>query len=258
MKSKKIKVGALAMALVFAMSGSAFAVTSGGPSGGVGGVGQPTPDEYAHNADTTISIFESSQNAGNMSYTIPLYVTMAVSKGKAEVAVPDTYGITNNSKIDQGSTDKMEIGVTGVTFEKLKGSTYNTVAATPTTKDDILLSIGGVTMPALSDPKSEDLALATIYGTGSEFGTGGATGKPKAIPPSPALYPLHLKGTVAEGTGIDRTDKDAVAQFRVKYQVALLKTNGDPINGKVYSGSNWQQAGLKNWDENAPTTPAGN
>lgn len=255
MKSKKFKVGAVAMALVFAMSGSAFAA-GGSPAGGT--PGSPSDAEYAKNADTVFSIFSSSQNAGNMSYTIPLYVTMGVSQGKAEVAVPKNYGIINNSK-DATTEAPMNIGVTSIQFEKLPGSFYQTVTSVDgkTSAAAIQLSIGGVNMPARD---KEGFDTIKIDGTHSGVFWDTTGTKVKAIAPSTALFDVPIVGKVVADVSPKRDEKKAAAQFRVKYSVSLLTKDGEPL-GSVYAGSDYHQAGLDDKTDGTPgwdvDTPSG-
>lgn len=242
MKSKKIKVGAVAMALVFAMSGSAFA--AGGSAAG-GTPGSPSDQEYGQNADTVISIFQSEQNAGNISYTVPLYVTMAVSNGQAKAAVPNTYGIINNSKKENG--EAMNLGVTAIKFEKLKGGKFKTTSkAAITDPEEINLKIGEVQMPDMSAPGFKNITLNKDNGGLFWDKTATGDGHLTPIPVSTKLFQIPIDGTVQVAT--NRTSADGtVAQFRVKYSVALLDNNYKPV-GNQYVGSDYVQAGLPDWN----------
>lgn len=242
MKNKKFLSGALAAALALSLTTPALAA------------GYPPPlqgdAEQVAQSDTTIAIFESKADITQLSFEVPLYVTMAVVDQKAQVVTPDNYGIFNTSG-GKNPTD-FDIGIIGVSFTKLVGSTYNTVGSGAVGNDtDIKLSIGGVWMPALNaegaaadvnlgDTASYDTTVAAADALYNPNAAGGA--KPTAIAPN-TFFKLPIKGTVQAAT---RDNKAAVAQFKVNYTVAALDDQGNPI-GAVYTGNNSVDAGLGQW-----------
>lgn len=243
MKHKSMKATTLAAVLALSMSASALAAphNSDGSAGTTTPGTRPGPNEITANADTTISILTTASTQPNISYTVPLYVTMAVINGKEDVAVPDNYIITNTTPKD-GETQPA-IGVTNMSFEKLAGSTFNTVESATTVgtnANSIYLKIGEESMPALSAA-----GISSFKPTGSVFVT---ENKPTRL-----LGPtkLNIVGKVANTT---RTDEATAAQFRLKYTVSLLTAGGQAL-GAVYAGDDSTSAGLQQWiDDAAPTT----
>lgn len=221
MKCKKMKEVSLAAVLTLALTTTALA--AGGSSTGTDGKAS---------SDTTVSIMQAKINPYNVSFTVPLYMTMAVMASDTHVKVPDNYYITNTTKADGSApADSTNIGVTDMTFEKLTNSTYNTVSQTaPTGAQDIHLSIGGLVMPALSAPGTSPVTLSGVLGT--------------AQTPTPIKTTTPLKlDIVGDVSSTKRDEAKAVAQFRVRYTVSLLSTAGAPL-GLVYAGDDKTAAGL--------------
>lgn len=225
--SRKATTLALALAMM-ASATTAFAA----PGEDLGG-NTPGEAERKGNGHTTISIMTAATALENVSFEVPLYATMAVIKTQANVETPKNYQIKNTAKAGGRS-----IGVTAVNFAKLADTGFNTVAATPTAATEILLTIGGATMPALNAKGSKNAVL-----TGSVFVK---ETKPASIAAASTLN-LPIVGTV---TAVERTDGGAVAQFRVVYTVSALDAAGNPM-GAVYAGDDSFRAGLG--DQSTPT-----
>lgn len=260
LKLKKICTVFLAVGTITAMSLPALAAEKLGR--GSQEAVRPDGSEAVRSAigeqedgDTTVSIFVARQHLGNVSFTVPLTVTMAVEEGQKDVYVPDsgTYSIANTSKAE-GSIPPFDIAVVKMEFKKLKGSSYNTVEGPLVTgNQDILFQIGKVTMPALSTPgESKDVTLRAEHSQFLEDSSaeGYAASKWKRIAATPgddASAPtnklmLDLKGTVAETAG--RSDRPSVGQFQVTYILSPLSKGGVPL-GRVYAGNNRADAGLE-------------
>lgn len=227
MKHKRLKVGTLAAALTLSLSATALA------SPGTGGPGA-SPEEIKANSDTTISILESTEKNPNISYTVPLYMTLAVVSNDATVKVPTNYGITNTTAAATGETNPPKIGVTNMSFQKLDTSIFNTVGKATdvgtSDKKNIFLTIGGEDMPATG--MANELHSFVPKGTVLAI-----SGKPK---PLSGYTNLAITGQVAPVT---RTNSKTTAQFRIKYTVSLLDTSGNPL-GAVYAGDDRTAAGL--------------
>lgn len=219
MNNKRMKATTLAAILALSVSAPALAAGPG-----------TIANNANANADTTISIFSTSSSQANMSYTIPLYVTMAVANMDTDVKVPTNYDIVNTTAVDDKGKQP-SIGVTQMSFEKLSTSGYNTVVGAPATANDIQLTIGGETMPALS-----------TQGAADPWAPKGAVlvenGAPKKII---GTQNLAIKGTV---TAAARSDLPTAAQFRLKYTVSLIDASGHAL-GAVYAGDDRTAAGLK-------------
>lgn len=231
MRHKQFKVTTLAAALALSFAATSMA---GVPTPGSGGGGTPSKDEVEANSDTTISILESTTKNANISYTVPLYVTLAVVSNQAAVKVPDNYAIANTTAPEtEGSLDTVpKIGVTNMSIERLSTEAFKTVESTPAASDakQIKLSIGGEVMPAVSDVH----VVHSFTPKGTIFMSGG---KPVGLT---GTTKLPIEATVAT---VARTDKATAAQFRVKYTVSLLNASGEAL-GAVYAGDDRTAAGL--------------
>lgn len=234
MKNKRMKATTLATILALSLSAPVLAA---GPAPGSGGGTPPGEDEIKANADTTISIFSTASSQANMSYTVPLYVTMAIANQDAVVKVPTNYGITNTTKNDDAGKQP-NIAVTNMSFEKIKADGFNTVAADPADANGILLKIGHETMPALSAK-----GLQTMVPSGDILVTGGKPTPIGALETNKGYLDLPIQGTVQKTT---RTDSATAAQFRLKYTVSLINDKGEAL-GAVYAGDDHTAAGLPDW-----------
>lgn len=242
MKHKKLVGLAIAGALVLSLTTTALAASTGS-----GGNLPPTEHERAANGDTTISIMQAKVDPKNVSFTVPLYVTMAVVEQDDVVKVPDNYGITNTTPPGAngaGDDQYLNIGVTAMSFEKLHGSTYETVADPGGTNPvvgntSIFLTIGGMTMPPITNTEvtTADAGVLKPVTIGGVLGTAAT---PTKIGRNQTLN-LPLVGKVAKAA---RSEDEAVAQFKVKYTISLLDSTDKPL-GWVYSGDDRTQAGLE-------------
>ena len=222
MKFKRFIGTGLSLALTLSLATSALAT------------GAPPPGTHTTEGNSTISIMTAAVDPKNVSFTVPLYVTLAVVSGDGAVKVPDNYMITNTSNGGAVSED-YKIGVTAVSFEKLTGSTFNTVAsaaAVSTELTNIYLTIGGLGMPALTAPGTQAVTLTA----------GSAFGEPTAPTPIDVngTMALPITGAVYNTT---RTGAATAAQFRVKYTISLLSGGTTPL-GLVYAGNDHVAAGL--------------
>lgn len=240
MKHKSMKATTLATVLALSMSAIALAA----PHNSDGSVGTTTPgtrpgsNEITANSDTTISILTTKSTQPNISYTVPLYVTLAVVNKDAAVKAPNNYTITNTTPDDTTTHTKPKIGVTNMSFEKLKEDGFKTVtnaAAVGTTDlNNIYLEIGGIAMPDLAAKGIKPVTM----GNNNTLVT--AEGKPVGLT-DPVT--LGITGTVAN---VERTEGATAAQFRLKYTVSLLNAAGNAL-GAVYAGDDSTAAGLKEW-----------
>lgn len=222
MKKRRILAGTLAGTLTGAM------LTAGLSFNGLAAVGDNSPTGDQH---TTFGIMEAAQDPTNVQFEVPLYVTMAVVSGEANVRTPQGYNITNRA-----AAGGYSIGVTSMSIESIGTWTTVATAAAVDSATKIFLSIGGATMPATAVGTGRE--LVTLAG---DFGTAAA---PTPIAPqaslSTAVNGMAITGTVQAAT---RTDKRAAAQFRIRYTVAALNGAGAPL-GAVYVGDYRTAAGL--------------
>ncbi len=253
MKNKKVLALAMAAAMMVAPI-TASAEEWQGPTGnGVGNDEVHTGDkaEFGH---TTFSVIEAKQNPNNVSFEVPLYVTMAAIDGETDLIVPENYSITNTSAKLVGaggvnelnSADAFDIAVIKMDFSKLAGSTYNTVASGGGAKG-MVLTVGGATMPALSEAGTESVDLksaANKFHDGSKFVAIPAIDKTVdnvTITPELVLPIVATLGAPAEIT----ENAGAAAQFKITYTVSALDGDGN-LMGSVYAGDDKALAGLDN------------
>lgn len=233
---KKKIMAAMLAALVLSQGMATFAKPA---------TNNPTGEEH-----TTIGIMESTTNVGQASFEVPLYVTTAAITQKADLVCPEGYDITNTA----GTNGGRAIGVVSVTVDRLDNATWNTVKAVPTTnKDDVQLSIGDLVLPVVNaTTKSATVKIATdgqntafydddnnkIQAIANGQTLSQAAGGPAA---GTAGYKgLGITGKIAK---IDRTDKGAAAQFRIRYVISALDAAGDPV-GSTYVGDDKTAAGF--------------
>ena len=238
MKKKKF-LAVLAAAMVLSQGIAAFAQEVDN---------NPTGDEH-----TTIGIMESTTAVGQASFEVPLYVTTAAISNQANLMCPEGYDIKNTSK----DPDAHDIGILTVSIESV--GDWSTVTGTPNTTKEVKLTIGDLTLPAVS-PTSKTATVdirndASAHSSAFYGKTNGKTNKVTAISKGETLS--QAAGGAAPGTagykGLDitgivqnttRTNTKAAAQFKVTYVVSALDDNGDPI-GNTYVGDNKAAAGLQ-------------
>lgn len=225
---------------LFAAVIAALAVSQGVPV-----MAAPATNSPASGQHTTIGILEAeSENISNASFEVPLYITTAAVSNKAELLCPENYDIKNT-----GSTN---IGVLSLTVAKADGSTWETVTTDPLADKKVKLTIGGLTLPEVTDAKKS--ATVTFLKTQDDcafYGkTTGKTNKLTAIEPSNTLSAAAAAGASTKGLEITgkvfsqkRSNIKAAAQFKVTYVVSALDNNGDPI-GITYVGDDDKIAGF--------------
>ena len=225
---KKKIMAAMLAALVLSQGMTAFANPS---------TNNPKGDEH-----TTIGIMESTTNVGQASFEVPLYVTTAAISNQTALVCPEGYDITNTA----GTNGGRAIGVVRVSVEKL--GTWNLVSATPSGQYDVKMTIGDLTLPAVSAQNEVKTVNIATEGQNSVFYDNGKS-KLQAIPSGKSLSVaaggtdgkgLHITGEVKSVT---RTNQKAAAQFRIRYVISALDDAGDPI-GSTYVGDNRAAAGF--------------
>lgn len=225
--------------LAITPAASLYAAEYEGPEGDLGEL-TDDQEEYGH---TTLSILYAKQNPNNVSFEVPLYVTMAATGGKTSITMPTNYSIKNTSaKYVEGNDDiaAYDIAVVGINFTKLKGATYATVESAGTTAYEMLFSIGGVIMPAINIESGEVSLDADMKANTSVFYSNNQF---KAIPASGDVeLNIPLSATLGTAPYFDGNNTP-VAQFKVCYTVGAMNASGDVL-GSVYAGDNKDAAGL--------------
>lgn len=244
-KSKKMLALALAAVVAVTPVLPTYAYEYTGPEGEAS---DADGDAYGH---TTFSVIEAFQDPSNISFEVPLYVTMAVIDGETDVITPSNYSITNtSSKFAEGDVDDDDyfpgytIGVVGMEFSILGGAKYSTVASgAGTATTDMELSIGGLYMPTLTAGTNDVTAQVDVTSASSPFYST-SNSEYVGLTPSGTTATIDLTigaklAKAAELTAI----AGAAAQFKIKYTISALSDDNQPI-GSVYAGDNKAAAGL--------------
>lgn len=190
---------------------------------------------------TLVGVQTADVDSSSLSYSVPLYVTLAVTnqKGTATVLTPDDYRMFNGSLTPDNKP--APIGVTAIDVEGIKGRTWkltsNPQLAKPGQPNEISLTLGGVPLPELAADATKAVS-ANITAENNVFYTKGATtelGKYQHIAgKDDGGTSIPIVGKLAPGFTIDQ-DVPTVPQFRLHYTVSLLNGAGKPI-GAFYDG----------------------
>jgi len=208
-KTRRFMTAAMAAALAAILPMSAVAQTNSGATGG-----------------TSFGIVQTTATPANVSFELPLYVTMAVVSNDTAVVMPSDYKIKNLA-----ATGGYDIKISGMEVEKLAGSTFSLTSDNNPdnmSKNQIYMKIGDAALPAL-----------TTEGTPTAVTLTGSTLETKQIAPD-TEYDIALEGVVL---GAPRTAADAAAQFKVTYTVSAVDTSGATIGG-AYVGDSSSAAGF--------------
>lgn len=233
----------VALAAALAVSLSALAYAAGVPDG-FPAVIDP--------GKTMVGVQTADLDSSTLSYTVPLYVTLAVTnkteKGTGTTAVtpavvaPDNYRMTNTSLTPENAF--APIAVTGISVEDLPGKTWTLSTRDPSTTlpgmspNRIHLILGGVSLPGL-DGTTDTIRAANIKekdpsdpsSTGNVFYR---DGKYQPIAGLPMGTQIPIKGVLPPKYKI-KADVPTVPQFRVHYTVSMLNKAGMPV-GMFYDG----------------------
>lgn len=197
-------------------------------------------EEYGH---STVSVLLVESNAKNVSFEVPLYVTMAAVDGREDIITPSNYSITNTSanSVEDSEEEVYDIAVVGITFTKLAGATYSTVETQGTQYHDLMFSVGGLLMPAISRDLGEVSIDLDVTAKDSVF----FSNNDYVAIPAYGNTELHIP-LIATMSDIPtfEDNKNAVAQFKICYTVTALTTSGDPL-AYVYAGDSKEEAGLE-------------
>lgn len=199
---------------------------------------------YADNQieDSTVFGVMLAASQKNISFEVPLYVTMAVTGGFERVTAPGNYTLKNTS------VNNLDVGVIGMQVEKVTGSGWNLVAATPATDKEMQLAIAGIPLPPLANAAApiEVINLASNANIANVTTGVSPLGQwlngewvPTRIAKDQTIT-LPISGTVQS---IKRTDAGAAAQFIVTYVVSAMDAGGTSLIN-TYAGNSATQAGF--------------
>ena len=181
---------------------------------------------------TALSLGVSQMAPETVSFEVPLFLTMCVagSGGVNEVIVPSGYSIKNTKK-------DIPMAVTGLRVAGLGSSDWSVVetVAPGRTQKEIAMSIGGVSLPALT-AGSTVVQEVNLTGPGSAF-YDSSSGRYKRIGEEDSegiTMPLEITAQVSGGyTPIDQARP--IAQFKLLYTVSCIDGLG-VILDKDYEG----------------------
>lgn len=233
MKKRRVLHSFLGVALTAALALPLSALTYG-----------PTAPDGFPDVDpgkTLVGVQTADVDSSSLSYSVPLYVTLAVTnqKGTAAVLAPDDYRMFNSSLTPDNKP--APIGVTGIDVEGLKGRTWkltpNPHKAAPDQPSEISLTLGGVPLPELAVDATKTVSVNITADTNAFYtkGTETVPGTYKRIASKDdGGTSIPIVGNLAPGFTIDN-DVSAVPQFRIHYTVSLLNKADKPI-GDFYEG----------------------
>lgn len=188
---------------------------------------------------TTVGVQTVDMAPSSLSYTVPLYLTVAAAaglSGNPKVVTPEGYSLKNTTDSAPDGTYP-GIVVSKVEVQGIAGGTWSLRSA-PATGQEISLSVGGLALPDV-DAGNVQFKEAAITANDNSF-YDSAAGKFRQILGGPDAKALTLP---VEGTlpaAFVPTDVPAAAQFRIKYTVSLLDGEGDPV-GISYEGPSKEQ-----------------
>lgn len=254
MKNMKKFMAVMAVASLVATSGmTAFAYEYKGNQG-TNGTLSDDAKEYGH---TTFSIIEAQQDPSNVSFTVPLFVTMAAVHGETELVVPTNYSITNTSKESAANADDaFDIAVIGMDFTKLQKASYSTVASGGDNKS-LVLTLGDLVMPTITEDTTdaEVTKAVDIVGQTSDFydvfSTAVGAKKEFRLIKENETFDITIAGTLGALANIT-ANVAAIPQFKIQYVVSGVTEDGDII-GAVYAGDDKVAAGIGSYTAAAPT-----
>ncbi|MEG1445686.1 MAG: hypothetical protein RSC58_00285 [Ruthenibacterium sp.] len=218
----------LILALVFCMAVPTFAVA-------------PPP---AVKGQTTVGIqvydYDPTDLDGSVSFTVPLYVTLAVvqnlsnpasPQSKVMAPAPDQYQIKNGN-----ATGGSNLAVTSLDVKKVAtGSTWSLVAGTPTATNQLQMSLGTANSTLVQLTEKKFIEKVGFITPPNE--------KPDSTSVITPTTPLTLPINAAIATGFKYDKADVAPQFTLKYTLQPLNSDGTYVNAKSYVGDNAKDAG---------------
>lgn len=220
-KIRRLLGAVLALGLAAAVSGGVLAV--------------PPPSSISlQPGKTAVGVQTVDMDPENLSFTVPLYLTVAAasdSRGNSSVITPKGYLMRNTT----GSTPDGQypgIVVTKLDVQGVRGGTWS-LSASPGSGKEIRLSVGGLVLPDVNAGDKTPVSVETKDSSNSFFDSGSGGYLP--IPGGPGADALVLPVEGSLPPGFVPGEEQAAAQFRIKYTVSLLDSQGKPV-GISYEG----------------------
>lgn len=269
---KRFAYAGMAAALALSLTTPTFAANANNVVGN--GVGAGAPMTGGKGGETIISIFETDVDPSNVSFEVPLYVTLAVVETgtNPKVVAPTSGYYIKNTGVVTDTETPASIGVTAMYIASL--GEWEMSAAAPAANSGRKIQLTFTAKPnTLTGAETADITMPLIDLDKGKWGSvdvkannsiftkdDGAGGKYyRPIKPSfekkgaaTTAKDLHqelnitIAGAVDPNYSINKTttaagDAKAVPQFRVTYVVSALDANGKPI-GNAYVGNDYGPA----------------
>ena len=204
------------------------------------GVAEKTAESDRTSTGVTTFGMASVKAYPRISFSVPLYVTLAVVGDKVGQTTRVYAPAAGNYQITNLSTGK--IGVTGLKVSTVANNTWALTGNTaPSTVSQMKLSLGGVVLPQLTSGEAS-VPLTTeadvgLYHSGSAFAN--SNGKPKAIATTgdDSKLSLQFAGSVIPQWYETGTELAATPQWSVSYTLTQVDDAGNEIVAYTYSGN---------------------
>lgn len=204
---------------------------------------QYTDQQLKQDGHTLFSVFESKTDvADQVSFTVPLYVTMAAVQGQKEMKVPTGYYIENTSK------DVAKIGVTKVDVTALGWdivASADAIAAAPNKQTTMTFELTNadktkkLAFKALNKKESKTMTDYKDETVSNLFITAGDTTDKNTINPIEKKLDLGMRADI-DATAT-REDTATVGAFKVVYSISALTDDNKP-KANTYVGDNKTEA----------------
>ena len=208
---------------------------------------QDTSTSFGSTGHTMFNVFESASRVSRaqITFEVPLYVTMAAVNGATEMVVPNAeeYYIRNHSGNDENG-ERQAIGICGIKVEV--GDLWS-IKETPKTKYEMSFALGGYAFENLEKKEKKTLFDRTDWDkklteTNSFFlkaADNAASGntKPGLVRITDKLE-LPMMSTIAK---TERRNSSTAVAFRVIYTLCAVDEQGQPMPS-TYVGNNRDEA----------------
>lgn len=194
--------------------------------------GHMTGSAYADMTDTEVTLGVADDTEKTVSFSVPLYYTMAVVGSRAGkdaqvlLAPEEDYYICNNST-------QTRVAVTGLQISSIAGADWTLVSSVDdasTTKKEMKLTIGGIELPSVVAGNEQKQEVSITTGSNTFYdGT-----KYLAIGWKDGVYQADHKTMVPVTAVISKAylvpaDKAAKAQFRICYTLSPVDASGNKL-----------------------------
>ena len=253
-KNKVFATAAIAALAAAQMAMPAMAATTNNGKENLGDKNNAALTENLKNdGHTLFSVFETNKDVGGqVSFTVPLYVTMAAKDKATSMIVPDGYYIENNGE--------KPIGITGMEVETF--AKWKITKDTAPTKYDMTFSLnekGKDEATSFKFPEQAQNTKVTLFDRTNWKNAGGTDGAGKdnilqgvenfffsaqndyqkpGFKKIEGKMDLQMASTIKQDT---RVDSKTVPAFKVTYTLSELDNDGQPKTS-TYVGDDKGQA----------------